>query len=185
MNPDELRVLSIAQKITSWFSSKLYYCIGKNYQRSWTVKRGEVFFVDLGQNIGSEENKTRPVVVIQSDSYNFRSPVFTCAIISSSSITIPDIQVPITGHYAYTDEKGRARQLQGAVDLGQIKTVAKERIRTQRVCRLSQREMNEIDSKLLNVLGLRNMLTSRDNTIASLQGKVTFLKSEIERLTND
>lgn len=185
MSPDEIKVLKVAQRITSWFSSKLYYSIGKSYQRSWTVKRGEVFFVDLGQNIGSEENKTRPVVVIQSDAYNFRSPVFTCAIISSSPVTIADIQVPITGHYAYTDEKGITRHLQGAVDLGQIKTVAKERIKTQRICYLSQSEMNAIDSKLLNVLGLKNMLSSRDNTIASLQGKVEYLKSEIERLTKE
>ena len=95
MSPDERNVLGTAQRITAWFSSKLYYCIGKKHQRNWTVKRGEVFFVDLGQNIGSEENKIRPVVVIQSDAYNFRSPVFTCAIISSSPITIADIQVPI------------------------------------------------------------------------------------------
>ena len=40
--------------------------------------------MDLGENIGSEENKIRPVVVIQSNAYNFKSPVFTVAIISSS-----------------------------------------------------------------------------------------------------
>ena len=35
----------------------LYYNIGKKSQRKWTVKRGEVYFADLGENIGSEENK--------------------------------------------------------------------------------------------------------------------------------
>ena len=75
-------------------------------QRKWTVKRGEVYFVDLGENIGSEENKIRPVVVIQSNSYNFNSPVFTCAIISSSELTIEDIQIPITGEYSFKDENG-------------------------------------------------------------------------------
>ena len=49
----------------------------------------------MGENVGSEENKIRPVVVLQADAYNFKSPVFTCAIISSSTLTIPDIQVPI------------------------------------------------------------------------------------------
>lgn len=32
---------------------KIYYHVGKTHQRRWTVKRGEVYFVDLGENIGS------------------------------------------------------------------------------------------------------------------------------------
>ena len=46
-----------AQRISRWKAQKLYYSIGKQYQRKWTVKRGEVYFVGLGENVGSEENK--------------------------------------------------------------------------------------------------------------------------------
>ena len=67
------------QELRNLSAQKLYYNIGKKRQRKWTVKRGEVYFVDLGENIGSEENKIRPVVVIQSNAYNFKSPVFTVA----------------------------------------------------------------------------------------------------------
>lgn len=63
MNNDEKRVLQKAQRNSSWSGQKLYYSIGKSFQRNWTVKRNEVYFVDLGENIGSEENKIRPVVV--------------------------------------------------------------------------------------------------------------------------
>ena len=128
MTPEEKTVMTKAQHISRWNAQKLYYSTGKQYQRKWTVKRGEVYFVDLGENIGSEENKLRPVVVLQSDAYNFKSPVFTCAIISSSAMTIPDIQVPIFGTYPYKDENGVNKFLVGSVDLGQIKTVGKERI---------------------------------------------------------
>ena len=176
MNADEQRVLTKAQRLTSWNSQKLYYCIGKNHQRRWTVKRGEVYFVDLGENVGSEECKIRPVVVLQSDAYNFRSPVFTAAIISSSPVTIRDIQVSIVGTYPYTDSKGVARNLCGAVDLGQIKTVAKERIVSSKVCELKL-EIKEIDRKLLNIFGLTTMITARDNTISSLMGKIEYLKT--------
>lgn len=131
-----------------WNGSKLFYSIGRQYQRNWSVKRGEVYFVDLGQNVGSEENKIRPVVVIQANAYNFKSPVFTCAIISSSTMTIPDIQVPISGSYAYTDEHGTAQNLHGTIDLGQIKTVAKERIIEKCICSLSQSEMEAVDTSL-------------------------------------
>ena len=148
----ETVILKKSQKLNNWNSTQMHYAFQKNHQRKWTVKRGEVYFVDLGENIGSEENKTRPCVVLQANAYNFESPVFTCAIISSSAITVADIQIPITGQYFYKDNKNISKQLTGAVDLGQIKTVAKERI-VSKVCMLSQ-EMREIDNKLFNALGL-------------------------------
>lgn len=177
MTPEEKAVMAKAQRISRWNAQKLYYSTGKNHQRKWTVKRGEVYFVDLGENIGSEENKIRPVVVLQADAYNFKSPVFTCAIISSSVLTIPDIQVPITGIYPYEDENGVSKTLVGSIDLGQIKTVAKERITNSKVCTLKQ-EIREIDRKLLNVLGLSSIIKSKENAIKSLQGKIEYMKNQ-------
>lgn len=181
MTPDEKKVMQQSQRYAKWLSQKIFHSVAKTNQRSWTVKRGEVYFVDLGQNIGSEENKVRPVVVLQANSYNFRSPVFTCAIISSSPVTITDIQIPITGSYSYTDDKGATQKLVGAVDLGQIKTIAKERIVTRKICLLNA-EIDEIDKKLLNAFGLSTLLTRRDNTIVSLQGKVDYLKNKISKM---
>lgn len=179
MNNDILHTMQQSQRYNQWLSQKMYYVFGKNYQRKWTVKRGEVYFVDLGQNVGSEENKIRPVVVLQANAYNFKSPVFTCAIISTSPVTIPDIQIPISGRYTYNDDKGVSRTLSGAIDLGQIKTIAKERIVSQKVCTLKN-EINDIDSKLLNIFGLTQLLEKKENTIKSLQGKVAFLKEKIK-----
>lgn len=179
MTQDEKNVLIKSQKINRWNAQKLYCNVGKKRQRTWTVKRGEVYFVDLGENIGSEENKIRPVVVIQSNSYNFRSPVFTVAIISSSELTIPDIQVQITGTYPFHDENGLEKNLEGAVDLGQIKTVGKERIVSTKVCDLG-REMEEVNSKLLNIFGLSNIIKKRDNVIKSLNGKIDYLKQKLK-----
>lgn len=175
MKPEEQAIMQQSQRYSKWSAQKIYYSTAKTHQRKWSIKRGEVYFVDLGQNIGSEENKTRPVVVLQANSYNFNSPVFVCAIISSSTLTIPDIQVPITGSYAYTDANGNAKQLTGTIDLGQIKTIAKERIITKKICTLNS-EMVDIDKKLLNVFGLTNLLTSKENTINSLRGKINYLK---------
>lgn len=180
MTSEEKTILVKSQRINKWCAQKLYYAIGKQYQRKWTVKRGEVYFVDLGENIGSEENKIRPVVVLQADAYNFKSPVFTCAIISSSSLTIPDIQIPLKGTYSYRDENGIVKNLVGNIDLGQIKTVGKERIVTNKVCMLKM-EIQEIDRKLLNVLGLSGIIKSKENTIKSLQGKIEYMKSKINK----
>lgn len=54
MTPEEKVIISKAQRISRWNAQKLYYSTGKQYQRNWTVKRGEVYFVDLGENVGSE-----------------------------------------------------------------------------------------------------------------------------------
>ena len=177
MTPEEKTIMVKSQRINKWCAQKIYYSIGKQYQRKWTVKRGEVYFVDLGENVGSEENKIRPVVVLQANAYNFRSPVFTCAIISSSSLTIPDIQIPIQGTYSYKDENGVLKNLVGSIDLGQIKTVGKERIVNNKVCTLKT-EVQEIDRKLLNVLGLASIIKSKENTIKSLQGKIEYMKRQ-------
>ena len=177
MTPEEKTVMAKSQRINKWCAHKIYYSVGKQYQRKWTVKRGEVYFVDLGENVGSEENKIRPVVVLQADSYNFKSPVFTCAIISSSPLTIPDIQIPIQETYSYRDENGVVKTLVGNIDLVQIKTVGKERIVNSKVCTL-KREIQEIDQKLLNVLGLSSIIKSKENTIKSLQGKIEYIKKQ-------
>lgn len=178
MTPDEKNVLTKSQKINRWNAQKLYYTIGKKVQRKWTVKRGEVYFADLGENVGSEENKIRPVVVIQSNAYNFNSPVFTVAIISSSSLTIPDIQVAISGNYPFIDENGVRKNLCGSIDLGQIKTVGKERIVSTKVCDLKV-EMPEVDRKLLNILGLGSIIKKKENLINSLNGKIEYLKQKL------
>lgn len=180
VTPEEKSVLVKSQKISRWNAQKLYYNIGKKSQRKWTVKRGEVYFADLGENIGSEESKIRPVVVLQSNAYNFHSPVFTVAIISSSTLTIPDIQIPITGKYPFVDENGTTKNLCGAIDLGQIKTIGKERIVSKKVCDLSV-EMKEVDIKLLNVLGLSSIIKKKDNLIQSLTGKVDYLKEQLKK----
>lgn len=179
MNTDEKAVLKKAQLVSHWSSQKLYYCTGKKHQRAWAVKRGEVYFVDLGENVGSEENKIRPVVVLQSNSYNFKSPVFTCAIISTSPMSIPDIQIPLVRTYPYVDNKGIQRTLFGTIDLGQIKTVGKERIISKKICSLSVSEMNEVDLKIFNSLGLNFIISAKNNTIESLMGKIEYLKNQL------
>ena len=81
------------------------------------VKRGEVYFARLGnKNIGSEQNGTRPVVVIQSDAAA-NSPVFICAVISNGVISVPDIQVSIRGKYEY-GSKSSKNNLTGQLTLG-------------------------------------------------------------------
>lgn len=178
MHTEAKDLLQKTQRVMKWNNRKLFYNIAKKHQRNWPVKRGEICFVDFGENIGSEENALRPCVVLQANSYNFSSPVFTCAIISNSPKTIPDIQISITGIYPYIDEKNNSRLLTGTVDLGQIKTIAKERI-IRNIGKLKN-ELSEIDKKLFNAFGLAMVIKKRDNIINSLEGKVKYLQDKVK-----
>lgn len=95
-------------------------------------------------------------------------------------MSIPDIQIPLTGTYPYVDNKGNQRNLSGTIDLGQIKTIGKERIISRKICNLSNSEMNAVDSRIFNALGLNSIISAKDNTIKSLEGKIEYLKNQLK-----
>lgn len=48
-----------------------------------TYKRGDIYFADFGQGIGSEQMGYRPVVIIQNDTGNKHSPTVVVAAVTS------------------------------------------------------------------------------------------------------
>ena len=47
------------------------------------IKRGDIFFADLGENnIGSEQSGKRPVIIIQNDMGNKFSPTVIVAVLT-------------------------------------------------------------------------------------------------------
>jgi len=88
------------------------------------IKRGEIYFADLGtENQGSEQSGTRPVVIIQNDIGNRYSPTIIVACITSKLLKndIPT-HVPVENF--------------GLILCEQIKTIDKLRLRN-RVGKLS------------------------------------------------
>lgn len=73
-----------------------------------------------------------------------------------------------------------SRNLTGTIDLGQIKTIGKERIVSRKICTLT-REMKDVDNKLFNIFGLSNVLRRKDNEIQSLKGKITYLQNKYKK----
>lgn len=51
---------------------------------------------------------------------------------------------------------------------------------SKKVCDLSA-EMKDVDTKLLNVLGLSSIIKKKDNLIQSLNGKVEYLKEQLKK----
>lgn len=49
------------------------------------LKRGEIYWVDLDGNKGSEQSKTRPCIIIQNDTGNKHSPTTIVAILTTKN----------------------------------------------------------------------------------------------------
>lgn len=110
-----------------------------------TIKRGDVFFC-LGspEAVGSEERKTRPVVIIQNDAGNASSPTVIVANMTTNTTrrlypTQFDIDLP-----------GRALS---RVQCEQIRTVGKSRLR-EKVYTLTEEELRKLDACLAVSFGI-------------------------------
>jgi len=94
-------------------------------------KRGDVWFADLGnQGIGSEQNGTRPVLVIQNDVGNRFSPTVIVACITSKTIKA---QIPT--HVRWEDN---------LILCEQIKTIDKTRL-INKIAELSRPTMDAVN----------------------------------------
>lgn len=146
--------LSKTQNYLEWLKKILYIdfkasnSANKNIR---TVKRGQVYYCELGQGIGSEEGKNRPCVIIQNDAGNIHSPNTIVAPITNEAGTA-SVTVDIVGNYLYTDKDGKPDKLTGHILLGNIVTVSKARLGDY-ICELTN-EVDEMNEKILTSLGI-------------------------------
>ena len=87
-----------------------------------TYMRGDMYYADLGQGVGSEQNGHRPVLIIQNNTGNKHSPTVIIAAISSKIGVKPKLPT----HYYMDAEYGL--QLPSVVLLEQLRTIDKGRL---------------------------------------------------------
>jgi mRNA interferase MazF len=112
------------------------------------IKRGQVYFADLGDGMGSEMSGIRPVIIIQNNMGNKYS----------STVTV----VPVTSRYKDSNqpthflvEAGTANLNKDSVILAEsIKTIAKERLKYY-VGYLNDNFMEEVSNIVKIQLGLQ------------------------------
>jgi len=110
-------------------------------------KRGSVWLADLDPVIGSEEGKTRPVLVVQNDVANQYSPVVIVAAITTSIGPKEYLtEVPVNA-----PEGGLRRD--SVILLNQIRTIDKRRL-IERCGDLREEAMKQVDRALKISLGL-------------------------------
>lgn len=86
------------------------------------VRRGDIFYADLGERVGSEQDGTRPVLIIQNNTGNENSPTVVVAILTSKikKMHLPT-HVYLGARFGLTEES--------IVMLEQIVTIDRKRLR--------------------------------------------------------
>ena len=112
------------------------------------VKRGEIYYADLSPVVGSEQDGTRPVLVIQNDTGNKFSPTTIVAAITSKS---DKVKLP-THVIVHAD----GLEVESVVLLEQIRTIDKQRL-IRYSGRLDKTAMGQVDHAIIVSFGIKYM----------------------------
>lgn len=129
------------------------------------LKRGQVYWCEFGENIGSEQCQKRPAVVLQNDSANFSSP---------NTIVAPITNTADSNASVCSLNRPANSPVQGYVLLGNIVTVSKARLGDY-ICKLNEHtEIPGVEKALHNAIGTAPKI---DKLEKKLQDREDFLKT--------
>lgn len=114
------------------------------------VQRGEIHWVDLSGSTGSEQQRTRPCVILQNDVGNEHSPVTIVATCTSKSEAEYPIEVELPSSTEDVDEDS-------VVQLNQLRTVDINARLEGQIGEVSELKMREIEKALKVSLGLQSL----------------------------
>ena len=112
------------------------------------IKRGEIYYADLFDTIGSEESGIRPVLILQNDIGNRHSSTTIIAPITSRR------QYSTQPTHVNIDAEGLAKK--STVMLEQIRTIDKSRL-DEYIGRLNKFAMADVDRAIIVGLGIKCM----------------------------
>lgn len=113
-----------------------------------TYQRGDIYYADLGEGIGSEQAGYRPVVIIQNNTGNRFSPTVIVASITSRKATKAKLPT-----HVYIDETSGLGQ-PSIVLLEQLRTIDKRRLNSF-VDRLSNEQIRSMNHALAISIDLK------------------------------
>jgi mRNA interferase MazF len=111
------------------------------------MKRGDIFYANLSPAIGSEMDKQRPVLIVSNNANNRASTTITVLPLTSNVTRVYPFEVLIN-----PEDSGLSKV--SKVQAQQIRTISKERIKSEVVGSLSAELMIAIDTALKLHLGL-------------------------------
>lgn len=165
------------EKLLEWTTKK--YRLHKNspQKNNKVIYRGEIYWCELGENVGNEESKRRPCVVIQNQKGNDNAPTTIVAPITNATINLP-VAVPLvrTGNTNVT----------GTIDLGQLKIIAKSRLIGASIDKLTPSEQKKVDLAIMKSTGTFSVLlheqkkyTQKDEYARQLSNLLKDIRNEL------
>ncbi len=118
------------------------------------ILRGDIYYADLGDGIGSEQNGLRPVLIIQNNIGNKHSPVIIVAAITSEVTA----KTHLPTHYFLGAKNGL--QYDSIVLLEQIRTLDKKRLAGY-IGAVSKKDLIGIDFALAISIGFIDPITKK------------------------
>lgn len=115
--------------------------------RNAAIHRGDIYLADLAPVVGSEQGGIRPVLIIQNDIGNQRSPTVITAVITGQ---IKHRHLPT---HVLLEAPGCGLLKKSMVMLEQLRTLDKGRLRFQ-VGHIGTMKMDEVDAALKISVGL-------------------------------
>lgn len=116
-------------------------------KENWVYRRGDIYYADLSQYLGSEQGGIRPVVVIQNNRGNYYAPTLIVATVTSRA----DKKLSQPTHFLI--KKNSAFTKPSVVQLEQLFTIDKQRV-IQYLGKMTAKEMIGIDRAVLVSLEL-------------------------------
>ena len=116
-------------------------------KENWVYRRGDIYYADLTQYLGSEQGGIRPVVVIQNNRGNFHAPTLIVATITSRA----DKKLSQPTHFLI--RKNAALTKPSVVQLEQLFTMDKQRVQRY-LGKLTEKELDLVDRALSISLSL-------------------------------
>ena len=175
---------SKTNRLIEWLKKMIYLDTTVVSAQKRVVFRGQVYFCEWGEGIGSEETKERPCIIIQNNLGNKNSgniivaPITNGGLLSSISVTIP------SNKYKYTDKTGTQLYLSGNILLGNIVTVSKARLGNFIVDLSKEKSlMEEVDEKIIISIGLYSKFKKLNDTISADKITIEKLKNQRNSLT--
>lgn len=129
-----------------------------------TIRRGDLFYYDFGENLGSIQCGERPVLVLQADEYNNNAPTVVVAALTS---VVKKRYLP--SHIVLGEDFGLKKS--SMVLLEQMRTINKSELQEYIGSIDDERLMRKIDNALKKTLGLWHYKPVKEKNIRCLCSK--------------
>lgn len=171
--------LENVQYILNWVKEQIFLDSISDRAKNRKVKRGEVYKCNFGYGIGSEMQKERPCVIIQSDVRNYNSGTVIVA-----PITHTNKPLPCMAEIAIQKNTDDSVLLDGYVNLSHIKTISKARLGDY-ITKLSTSDMKKVNNSIYDTTGLMAEIKEYERKLEDKLQYIEKIKAERNKAQDD